>query len=78
MISDRFTDASFAYQGAGRGVSLNRIAELARCVHPGFAPDLTLLLDAPVHVGLERLKNRGVKDRIEKEGAEFFIRVREC
>lgn len=76
VVADRFTDASFAYQGGGRGIALTRIAELARWVHADLNPDVTLLLDAPVEIGLSRLVHRGVKDRIEHEGIEFFDRVR--
>lgn len=77
VISDRFTDASFAYQGGGRGVPLKHITELAQWVQGDLAPDLTLLLDAPVEVGLARIQSRGAKDRIETEGDVFFERVRE-
>lgn len=78
IISDRFTDASFAYQGAGRGVSARHITELASWVQGDLCPDLTLLLDTPVNVGFSRIQKRGVKDRIENEGEEFFERVRQC
>ena len=77
VISDRFTDASYAYQGYGRGVPLARIAELAHWVHQDLQPGVTFLLDAPASVGLERLKNRRSKDRIESERLEFFERVRQ-
>ncbi|ATN67179.1 dTMP kinase [Coxiella burnetii] len=78
VLSDRFTDASFAYQGGGRGIPVKHIEELAGWVLGNLKPDLTLLLDAPVSVGLCRVKSRGAKDRIEAEGLEFFKRVREC
>lgn len=75
VLSDRFTDASFAYQGGGRGIDTGRIAELERWVC-GLRPDLSLLLDLPVSQGLERARGRGPVDRIEAERAEFFERVR--
>ncbi len=76
VVSDRFTDASFAYQGGGRGVAVTHIEELARWVQGDLCPDLTILLDAPATVGLSRVKSRGAKDRIEIEGVEFFERIR--
>lgn len=76
VISDRFIDASFAYQGGGRGISMERIEVLADWVQGDCQPDLTLLLDAPVSVGLARMMQRGAKDRIEKETTAFFERVR--
>lgn len=75
VLSDRFTDASFAYQGGGRGIDTGSIAELERWVC-GLRPDLSLLLDLPVSQGLERARGRGPVDRIEAERAEFFERVR--
>ncbi|MFQ1627385.1 dTMP kinase [Lysobacter zhanggongensis] len=77
VISDRFTDASFAYQGAARGGDPRFIAELERKV-VGITPGLTLLLDVPVAVGLERARGRGGVDRIESEADEFFESVREA
>lgn len=77
VICDRFTDASFAYQGWGRGLPLQKISALAHWVLDDFSPDITLLLDAPVEVGLQRLVQRGKKDRIEQEDVNFFQRVRE-
>ena len=79
VICDRFTDATFAYQGAGRGMSEDDIARLESLVQGGRRPDLTLLLDVPVAVGLERSRRRDVgkvRDRFEAERAEFFERVR--
>ncbi|MEZ5462170.1 dTMP kinase [Dokdonella sp.] len=76
VLSDRFTDASFAYQGGGRGQPEERIADLERWAAQGIRPDLTLLLDVPVAVGLARAQIRGEPDRIEREQAGFFDRVR--
>ncbi len=76
VVSDRFTDASYAYQGAGRGLDPDFIAELERRV-VGLRPALTLLLDVPVEVGLARMRGRGAADRIENERNEFFERVRQ-
>ena len=75
VLSDRYTDASYAYQGGGRGQPLERIAALEAWSAP-VQPDLTLLLDLPVAQGLARAGARGAADRIEAEGAEFFERVR--
>ena len=75
VVSDRYTDASFAYQGGGRGQPEARIAELAAWAAP-VAPDLTLLLDLPVADGLARAGARGAADRIERESEAFFQRVR--
>jgi dTMP kinase len=76
VLTDRFTDASFAYQGGGRGLDGGRIAELERWA-AGLRPDLTLLLDVGVDVGLARARSRGAApDRIERERGEFFERVR--
>ncbi len=77
VISDRYTDASFAYQGGGRGIAEHKIAALAEWIQANVVPDLTLLLDAPISVGLERINRRTDKDRIELEEADFFTRVRE-
>ena len=76
VISDRFTDASFAYQGGGRGLDSGRIAELERWAAV-VKPDLTFLLDVSVQQGLERARSRGGElDRIEREREDFFERVR--
>jgi dTMP kinase len=76
VLSDRFTDASFAYQGGGRGIDMGRIAELERWV-AGIKPDLTFLLDVGVEQGLQRAQSRGGEpDRIERERGDFFQRVR--
>ncbi len=77
VICDRFTDATRAYQGAGRGLDPASIESLATLVHADLAPDLTLLLDLPVAVGLARAQARhAVADRFEQERAPFFERVR--
>jgi dTMP kinase len=78
VLSDRFVDASFAYQGGGRGIPKERILELEKWVVGDVVPKLTFLLDAPVELGLSRIVIRGVKDRIENEGLEFFKRVRQA
>jgi len=75
VLSDRFTDASYAYQGGGRGQPVERIAELERWAAL-IRPDLTLLLDLPVAEGLARAGARGEADRIERESGDFFERVR--
>jgi dTMP kinase len=76
VVCDRFTDATFAYQGGGRGLSTALIEDLAGAIHGDLWPDLTLLLDAPVAVGQARRRQRGPADRIEAERSEFFERVR--
>ncbi len=76
VVSDRFTDASFAYQGGGRMLNLERIDKLADWVLGDFKPDLTLFLDVSVEVGMERIESRAAKDRIELEERAFFERVR--
>lgn len=76
VVADRFTDASFAYQGGGRGLDMGRIAELERWA-AGIKPDLTFLLDVGVAEGLARARSRGGEpDRIERERGDFFERVR--
>jgi len=78
VVCDRFTDATRAYQGSGRGVDADLIESLAQAVHGGLAPDCTLLLDVPVSVGLARARGRagGSTDRFEAETTAFFERVR--
>jgi dTMP kinase len=76
VLSDRFTDASYAYQGGGRELDFDRISVLDRWVLKGFVPDLTLLLDIDVEKGMSRVNSRGNKDRFEKEATDFFNRVR--
>lgn len=76
VLSDRFTDASYAYQGFGRGLSVESIEMLETLVQKTLRPDLTILLDLPVAIGLERAKKRGEADRIESEDVAFFEKVR--
>lgn len=77
VISDRFTDASYAYQGGGRGIDPQQITGLAQWVQAGLHPDLTLLLDAPAEVGLRRAQRRSQADRFEAEAVAFFQRARQ-
>ena len=77
VISDRFTDASYAYQGGGRGIPLERIGELEQWTLQDFVPDMTFLLDLDVELGLSRVEQRGEKDRFEEEHKDFFNKVRE-
>ncbi len=78
VICDRFTDSSRAYQGGGRGIPMETIDRVADWVHGDTWPDLTILLDAPVEIGMERAGKRSAPDRFEQERHEFFQRVREC
>lgn len=77
VVCDRFTDASRAYQGDGRGLEMDRINTLARWVQEGLEPDVTLLLDAPADIGMGRAEERGATDRLESEQISFYERVRE-
>lgn len=77
VICDRFTDATFAYQGGGRGLDTHRIEVLQDWVQAGFQPAMTLLFDLPVETGLERAGKRGALDRFEQEQQAFFERVRQ-
>ncbi len=76
VLCDRFTDATYAYQGGGRGIDGGVIARLEELVQGDFRPDLTLLLDVPVEIGLARASKRGALDRFEQEKVAFFERVR--
>jgi dTMP kinase len=76
VVCDRFTDASRAYQGNGRGLNQDRINMLADWVQEDLRPDLTILLDAPAEVGMDRAGRRGAADRLEIEKTEFYARVR--
>ena len=78
VVSDRFSDASFAYQGGGRGVALAKLEQLERWVHQDLQPDLTLLFDIPVEVARQRLSNNITLDRFEQEKADFFEKVRQA
>jgi dTMP kinase len=78
VLCDRFTDSTFAYQGGGRGLNWQIIAQLEALVQGEFRPDLTLLLDVPVEVGLERARERGELDRFELEQRDFFEQVRQA
>lgn len=78
VLCDRFTDATFAYQGGGRGEDAERIETLETWVQGGLQPDLTLLLDADPKVGLARTEKRGEQDRFERERMDFFSRVRQA
>ena len=77
VLCDRFTDATYAYQGGGRGLSMDTIAALENLVQENFRPDAVILLDVPVEVGLARASARSALDRIEKEQADFFEKVRQ-
>ena len=76
VLCDRFTDASYAYQGGGRGIPGSRIAVLEQWVQADLQPDLILVLDLPVELGLQRAGKRGPADRFEREEQAFFERVR--
>ena len=78
VLCDRFTDATFAYQGAGRGVEKSKIATLEAWVHSELQPDLTVLFDVSAKVGQERVARIKSPDRFERERADFFMRVREA
>jgi len=78
VISDRFSDASFAYQGGGRGVAVNKLEQLEQWVHGDLQPDLTMLFDIPIEVARQRLANNVSLDRFEQEQGEFFERVRQA
>jgi dTMP kinase len=76
VLCDRFTDATYAYQGGGRGLSFQRIEQLECFVQGDLRPDLTLIFDLPVEIGLSRAAARGRLDRFEQEGLAFFEAVR--
>jgi dTMP kinase len=77
VISDRFTDATYAYQGGGRGIDVARIETLEDLVQQGLRPDRTIVLDMPVEAALARAHGRSEPDRFERELSEFFQRVRD-
>ncbi|MDG6778279.1 dTMP kinase [Thiomicrorhabdus sp. zzn3] len=79
VISDRFTDASYAYQGGARGMGFERIAEIEQWVQQGVYPDRTFVFDLPIEIGMQRVAERGGQtDRFEQEQHEFFERVRQA
>mgnify|MGYP003651799389 FL=1 len=77
VISDRFTDATYAYQSGGRGVSAEKVALLETFVQGDTRPDITFLFDAPIEIGMSRAQKRGSLDRFEEEEMSFFNRVRD-
>ena len=77
VVSDRFTDSSFAYQGGGRGLATDKLEALEQWVHPHLQPDLTLLFDVPTEVARARLEATRTLDKFEREKADFFIATRE-
>jgi dTMP kinase len=81
VLCDRFTDATYAYQGGGRGIDTQRIAQLEQWVQGERRPDLTVLLDVPVEIGMQRISTReetkGQRDRFERERRSFFDKVRQ-
>ena len=76
VLCDRFTEATYAYQGGGRELGMEKIADLENWVQGNLRPDLTVVLDAPVDIGRERAGKRSAPDRIEKEKNDFFDKVR--
>lgn len=78
VLSDRFTDATFAYQCGGRGVSADKIGVLEHWVQDGLQPDVTLLFDVPVEVSTKRLAGARSPDKFERETTDFFSRIREA
>ena len=78
VLCDRFTDATYAYQGGGRGIEMSRIAQLEQWVQGDLRPDMTLILDLPVDIGLERAGKRSAPDRFEMEKHDFFNKVRDA
>ena len=76
VLSDRFTDATYAYQCGAKGVPAKKIELLERWVQEALQPDLTLLFDVPVEVSMQRLANARVPDKFERETADFFTRIR--
>lgn len=77
VVCDRFFDATYAYQGAGRGLDMSIIKSATDLISPFFVPTLTLLLDAPVEVGFKRIESRRKTDRFEEQNRDFFERIRE-
>ncbi|MFO1436460.1 MAG: dTMP kinase [Gammaproteobacteria bacterium] len=77
VLCDRFTDATYAYQGGGRGIGIERIAAMETFVQKSLRPHLTIIFDAPPEIACARAKQRSASDRFEAENVEFFTRVRE-
>lgn len=77
VLCDRFTDTSYAYQGGGRGIEKEKIAMLEKVVQDGLKPDITILFDAPIEVGLSRIQAREKTDRFESETKNFFHKCRQ-
>ena len=77
VVSDRFTDASYAYQGGGRKLGLDKLSILEQWVHPDLQPNITLLFDVPLSIARQRLDNNGGLDKFEQEQTEFFKNTRE-
>ena len=77
VLCDRFTDSTYAYQGGGRGIDMSRIAQLEQWVQGERRPDMTLILDLPIDIGLERAGKRSTPDRFELEKHDFFNKVRD-
>ncbi|TMG42098.1 MAG: dTMP kinase [Chloroflexi bacterium] len=77
IVCDRFTDATYAYQGGGHGVPVEAISAMERAALGAFGPDLTIVFDVPAEVGRERLADGRALDKFEREQDEFFARVRE-
>ena len=78
VVSDRFTDATFAYQGGGRGLAYDKIQQLEQWVQDDLRPNLTFILDVPLEVSVARIEGSRQKDRFEQEDPAFFARVREA
>lgn len=76
VVSDRFSDASFAYQSGGRGVLASKIMQLEAWVHPELQPDMTILFDVPVETSIARLAGARSPDKFEQQSPEFFMRIR--
>ncbi len=76
VVSDRFSDASYAYQSGGRGVAADKIEQLEEWVHPELQPDLTILFDVPVEISVARLADSRAPDKFERQNSEFFTRIR--
>ncbi|HLX54674.1 MAG TPA: dTMP kinase [Aquella sp.] len=78
VVADRFVDASLAYQGAGRGLGMDKVRQVINCLAPALSTDLTFLFNVPLSIALERVAKNKNKDRIEKESIEFFTKVQDA